>query len=99
WAELVIPSVITGCGLAFIYIPMSLAALSRIEDRVAGVASGLLNTSQQLGGAVGVALISTIANERADTLTTEGEDPLSALTGGYNWGFAVASVFALLAAG
>jgi Na+/melibiose symporter-like transporter len=99
WRNLFIPYVISGFGLAFIFIPMSLAALSRIEDRIAGVASGLLNTSQQLGGAVGVALISTISNERADTLTTEGEDPLSALTGGYNWGFAVASVFALLAVG
>jgi sugar phosphate permease len=99
WRNLFIPYVISGFGLAFIFIPMSLAALSRIEDRIAGVASGLLNTSQQLGGAVGVALISTISNERADTLATEGEDPLSALTGGYNWGFAVASVFALLAVG
>jgi EmrB/QacA subfamily drug resistance transporter len=99
WRNLFVPFVLSGFGLAFIFIPMSLAALSRIEDRIAGVASGLLNTSQQLGGAVGVALISTISNERADTLATEGEDPLSALTGGYNWGFAVASVFALLAVG
>ena len=99
WKNLFVPFVFSGFGLAFIFIPMSLAALSRIEDRIAGVASGLLNTSQQLGGAVGVALISTISNERADTLATEGEDPLSALTGGYNWGFAAASVFALLAVG
>src|SRR5829696_8275542 len=99
WANLFVPFVLSGFGLAFIFIPMSLAALSRIEDRIAGVASGLLNTSQQLGGAVGVALISTISNERADTLAADGEDPLSALTGGYNWGFAVASVFALLAVG
>src|SRR5918995_47134 len=99
WANLFVPFVLSGFGLAFIFIPMSLAALSRIEDRVAGVASGLLNTSQQLGGAVGVAVISTISNERADTLAADGDDPLSALTGGYNWGFAVASVFALLAVG
>jgi hypothetical protein len=46
-----------------------------------------------------VALISTISNERADTLSAEGDDPLTALTGGYNAGFAVASVFALLAVG
>ena len=49
WRNLFIPYVISGFGLAFIFIPMSLAALSRIEDRIAGVASGLLNTSQQLG--------------------------------------------------
>ncbi|MGH3081606.1 MAG: DHA2 family efflux MFS transporter permease subunit [Gaiellaceae bacterium] len=99
WRNLFVPYVISGFGLAFIFIPMSLAALSRIEDRIAGVASGLLNTSQQLGGAVGVALISTISNERADTLAADGEDQLTALTGGYNAGFAVASVFALLAVG
>ncbi len=99
WVNLFVPFVISGFGLAFIFIPMSLAALSRVEDRIAGVASGLLNTSQQLGGAVGVALISTISNERADTLAAEGDDPLTALTGGYNAGFAVASVFALLAVG
>jgi EmrB/QacA subfamily drug resistance transporter len=95
WTHLFVPFVISGFGLAFIFIPMSLAALSRVEDRVAGVASGLLNTSQQLGGAVGVALISTISNERADSLAKDGEGRLEAITGGYNWGFAVASVFAL----
>jgi EmrB/QacA subfamily drug resistance transporter len=95
WTHLFVPYVISGFGLAFLFIPMSLAALSRVEDRIAGVASGLLNTSQQLGGALGVAVISTISNERADSLAKDGESRLEAITGGYRWGFAVAAVFAL----
>jgi MFS family permease len=74
---------------------MSLAALSGVADRIAGVASGLLNTSQQLGGAVGVALISTISNDRASSLADGGKPSLEDITGGYRWGFAVAAIFAL----
>ena len=95
WTNLFIPFVISGFGLAFMFIPMSLAALARVEDRVAGVASGLLNTSQQIGGALGVALISTVSNERASALADGGQLGLDDITGGFNWGFAVASIFAL----
>ena len=95
WTNLFIPFVISGFGLAFMFIPMSLAALSRVEDRVAGVASGLLNTSQQLGGALGVALISSVSNERAQSLADGGRLTAEDITNGFNWGFAVASIFAL----
>jgi EmrB/QacA subfamily drug resistance transporter len=95
WTHLFIPYVISGFGLAFMFIPMSLAALSRIEDRIAGVASGMLNTSQQLGGALGVALISTVSIERTQALADGGRPDLADITGGYNWGFAMAAVFAL----
>ena len=95
WAHLFVPFVISGFGLAFLFIPMSLAALSRVEDRIAGVASGLLNTSQQLGGAVGVALISSVSNERAQRLADGGRLSVDDITNGYNWGFGVASIFAL----
>jgi EmrB/QacA subfamily drug resistance transporter len=95
WTHLFIPFVISGFGLAFMFIPMSLAALARVEDRIAGVASGLLNTSQQLGGAVGVALISTVSNERAESLADGAQLGLDDVTSGFNWGFGVASIFAL----
>jgi EmrB/QacA subfamily drug resistance transporter len=95
WTHLFIPFVISGFGLAFMFIPISLAALARVEDRIAGVASGLLNTSQQLGGALGVALISTVSNERADSLADGGRLGLDDVTGGFNWGFGVAAIFAL----
>jgi MFS family permease len=95
WTNLFVPFVISGFGLAFIFIPMSLAALSQVADRIAGVASGLLNTSQQLGGALGVAVISSISNQRASSLADGSKVSLADITGGYRWGFAVAAVFAL----
>ena len=93
WANLFIPFFASGFGLAFTFIPVSLAALSNMEDRIAGVASGLLNTSQQIGGALGVAIASTIATTHTKTLLEEGESKAAALTGGFNWAFWVASIF------
>jgi sugar phosphate permease len=53
--------VISGLGLAFVFIPMSIGALTGVRQADAGIASGLINTSQQIGGAVGVAAATTIA--------------------------------------
>ena len=96
WRNLFVPYVLSGIGLAFTFIPVSLAALANLEERVAGVASGLLNTSQQIGGALGVAIAATIANTHTETLLEEGTDRGAALTGGFNWAFWVGSTFALL---
>ena len=96
WRNLFVPFFVSGFGLAFVFIPVSLAALANLEERIAGVASGLLNTSQQIGGALGVAIASTIAAEHSKTLLGEGEDRAAALTGGYNWAFWVGSIFAFL---
>jgi MFS family permease len=94
WTDLFVPYVISGFGLAFTFIPLSLAALASIEDRIAGVGSGLLNTSQQIGGALGVAIISTVTRSHSETLLKEGKSQAEALTGGYHWGFWVACAFA-----
>jgi hypothetical protein len=59
--------ILAGLGLGFSFVPVSIAALQGVEDRLAGVASGLINTSQQVGGAVGIAILSTVA-----TTTTSG---------------------------
>jgi sugar phosphate permease len=69
-----------------------------VEDRIAGVSSGLLNTSQQIGGALGVAIMSTIATTHSETLLKEGNPPRIAFTEGYNWAFWVAAGFMLLGA-
>jgi len=87
---------LSGVGLAFVFIPVSLAALANLQERVAGVASGLLNTSQQIGGALGVAIAATIANTHTETLLGEGSAPGVALTGGFNWAFWVGSAFAIV---
>jgi EmrB/QacA subfamily drug resistance transporter len=87
WASLAGPFVIVGIGTAFAFIPVSIAALAGVAGHEAGLASGLINTSQQLGGAIGVAIASTIAATRASTLLRQGAAPAAALTGGFHWAF------------
>ena len=67
-------SSIVGVGTAFAFIPVSIAALAGVAEHEAGLASGLINTSQQLGGAIGVAVASTIAATHASTLLHQGAD-------------------------
>jgi EmrB/QacA subfamily drug resistance transporter len=98
WTNLFVPFLASGFGLAFIFIPLSLAALTVVEDRIAGISSGLLNTSQQIGGALGVAIMSTIANTHSDTLLKEGKSQADALTGAYTLPFWVAASFMLAGA-
>jgi hypothetical protein len=62
------------------------------------VSSGLLNTSQQIGGALGVAIMSTISTTHTETLVEEGTSLPAALTSGFNWAFWVAAGFMLLGA-
>jgi EmrB/QacA subfamily drug resistance transporter len=98
WTHLFIPYLASGFGLAFIFIPLSLAALTVVEDRIAGISSGLLNTSQQIGGALGVAIMATISTTHTETLLREGEDQAAAFTSGFNWAFWVAAAFMLAGA-
>jgi EmrB/QacA subfamily drug resistance transporter len=93
WTNLFIPFFASGFGLAFVFIPLSLSALTVVEDEITGISSGLLNTSQQIGGALGVAIMSTIANSHTKTLLKEGNPLPDALTGGFNWAFWVPAAF------
>jgi EmrB/QacA subfamily drug resistance transporter len=87
WTSLAGPFVVVGMGTAFAFIPVSIAALAGVAGHQAGLASGLINTSQQLGGAIGVAVASTIAASRVTTLFHQGAAPPVALTGGFQWAF------------
>jgi EmrB/QacA subfamily drug resistance transporter len=87
WASLAGPWAIVGVGTAFAFIPVSIAALAGVAEHQAGLASGLLNTTQQLGGAIGVAVASTIAATHATTLLHQGAAPAAALTSGFQWAF------------
>jgi EmrB/QacA subfamily drug resistance transporter len=78
---------LVGFGLPFSFIPISILALGGVEERQAGLASGLINTSQQIGGAIGVAVMSTVAIEHAETLLAEGDTPAGSFTDGFQWGF------------
>jgi EmrB/QacA subfamily drug resistance transporter len=87
WASLAGPWAIVGVGTAFAFIPVSIAALAGVAEHEAGLASGLLNTTQQLGGAIGVAVASTIAATHATTLLHQGAASAAALTSGFQWAF------------
>jgi EmrB/QacA subfamily drug resistance transporter len=97
WANLAGPFFVAGAGTAFTFIPVSIGALAGIADRDAGVASGLLNTSQQLGGAIGVAVASTVTASRLHSLLAQGHPASAALTGGFQWALWVCGVTGLVA--
>ena len=86
-----------GFGLALSFIPVSIAALAGVGPREAGLASGLINTSQQVGGAIGVAIALTVATSHTKSLLRTGHAPAYALTKGYALAFWV--VAGLAAAG
>jgi EmrB/QacA subfamily drug resistance transporter len=93
-----------GVGLGFSFVPVSIAALAGVDGRNAGLASGLINTSQQIGGAIGLAVLSTVATTRTENLLADGRDQATALTSGFQiafWvgvGLAAASLVATLVA-
>jgi EmrB/QacA subfamily drug resistance transporter len=96
WTNLAGPLFLAG-GAAFAFIPVSIGALAGVAEHDAGIASGLLNTSQQLGGAIGVAVASTVAATRTRTLLSQGHAAAAALTGGFQWAFWVTGLTALVA--
>jgi EmrB/QacA subfamily drug resistance transporter len=86
-----------GMGTAFTFIPISIAALAGVAEREAGVASGLIYTSQELGGALGIAIASSIAASHTATLLRGGDTVRAALTGGFHAALWVSGAIALLA--
>jgi hypothetical protein len=97
WSSLAGPLFIVGAGGAFSFVPISIGGLAGVAQREAGLASGLLNSSQQLGGAIGVAIASTVASTHMKTLLAGGDATRAALTGGFQWAFWVCAATALLA--
>ncbi len=85
-----------GAGIAF--NPVLLAAMSDVKPEEAGLASGVVNTSFMMGGALGLAVLASLAAARANTLLTSGADSLAALNGGYHLAFLIGGVFASTAA-
>jgi Na+/melibiose symporter-like transporter len=96
-ANLAGPFVIVGAGTAFAFIPISIGALAGVEEDRAGLASGLLNTSQQLGGAIGIAIASSVAASHTQALLHAGHAVPAAVTGGFQHAFWVLGVIGLLA--
>jgi EmrB/QacA subfamily drug resistance transporter len=85
---------LVGFGLGFSFVPISIAALAGIRAEEAGLASGLFNTSQQIGGALGIALLSTIATSRTSDAVAAGSALPSALVHGFTGAFVVGAAIA-----
>jgi EmrB/QacA subfamily drug resistance transporter len=88
--------ILVGIGLGFSFVPVSIAALAGATDKDAGLASGLINTSQQIGGALGLAILTTVATTHTETLLKEGESAPQAFTSGYSLAFWAGAGFAAI---
>ncbi len=87
WSDLLPGYLFMGFGLPFAFIPVSIAALAGVDYEEAGLASGLINTAQQVGGAIGVAVASSVAISHFKHLVSTGHPQPAALTSGYQWAF------------
>jgi EmrB/QacA subfamily drug resistance transporter len=102
-ADILGPELLVAAGLGFAFVSVTIAALTGTQPREAGLASGLINTTQWIGGALGLAVLATVADSRIQHLLHSGVHRLSvALTSGYDHAFlggaAIAFFGALLAA-
>ncbi len=84
---------IIGVGMGFSFVPISIAALAGVQGPEAGLASGLINTSQQIGGALGLALLTTVATTRTSNLAGNAAPTAGDLTSGFSLAFWVAVGF------
>jgi hypothetical protein len=96
WADLAGPFFLTG-AVTWVFIPVSIGALAGIAERDTGVASGLIDSSQQIGGAIGIAIASTVAASHTRVLLSQGHAAATALTGGFHWALWVSGLIALSA--
>ncbi len=85
-----------GVGLGFSFVPISIAALAGVHPSEAGLASGLINTSQQIGGALGIAALSAIATSTTADRIGSGSAASTALTDGFQSAFIGATAIALV---
>jgi hypothetical protein len=95
----VLPAMILlGVGAGMAFNPVLLAAMSDVEQQDAGLASGVVNTAFMMGGALGLAVLASLAAQRTDTLLDSGDSQAVALTGGYHVAFLAGAIFAAAAA-
>ncbi|MET1009029.1 MAG: MFS transporter, partial [Gaiellaceae bacterium] len=95
----VLPATIAvGIGAGIAFNPILLAAMSGVEPQEAGLASGVVNTSFMMGGALGLAVLASLAASRTDSLESAGEASLAATNAGYHLAFLVGALFTIGAA-
>jgi EmrB/QacA subfamily drug resistance transporter len=99
WIDVFPGMLLLGLGAGVALNPVLLAAMSGVEEKDAGLASGIVNTSFMMGGALGLAVLASGAAARTQMLQAAGASATGALNGGYQLAFAAGAVCALLAAG
>jgi len=98
-SDVLFPSIILAWGLGLAFVPVTVAAVTGTRPDEAGLASGLINTAQQVGGALGLAILAAVANGRTSDVIASGvRNPAVALTEGFQDAFLVGAGFALLGA-
>jgi EmrB/QacA subfamily drug resistance transporter len=96
-SDVLFPSLLAAVGLGFSFVAVTIAAVSGVQEREAGLASGLINTAQQVGGALGLAVLATIANSRTDDALAAGNSSVpNALTEGFQAAFLAGAGIAVL---
>jgi EmrB/QacA subfamily drug resistance transporter len=96
WIDILPGMVLAGIGAGVALNPVLLAAMSGVDEKDAGLASGIVNTSFMMGGALGLAVLASGAAARTHALQAAGASTAAALTGGYQLAFAAGATFALL---
>jgi predicted MFS family arabinose efflux permease len=95
----VIPATLAmGLGGGIAFNPLLLAAMGDVKPEESGLASGIVNTAFMMGGALGLAILASLADFRTESLLDSGESTLSALTGGFHTAFLLGAAFVLTAA-
>jgi EmrB/QacA subfamily drug resistance transporter len=97
WVDVLPGMLLLGVGGGITFNPILLAAMSGVAPTEAGLASGVVNTSFMMGGALGLAVLASVAASRTESLSNSGEGTLAALNGGYHVAFMVGALFAVLA--
>jgi EmrB/QacA subfamily drug resistance transporter len=96
--DVLFPSLLAAIGLGLAFVSMTVAAVSGVETHETGLASGLINTSQQIGGALGLAILATVANSKIDDVAASGASQAVALTEGFQSAFLVGAGMAIVGA-
>jgi MFS family permease len=95
--DVLLPMLLFGLGGGITFNPLLLAAMSDVEPQDAGLASGIVNTAFMMGGALGLAVLASIATSRTDNQLASGDGTAAALTSGYHFAFVTGAVFAGIA--
>jgi len=91
------PMLLLGFGAGIAFNPLLMAAMNDVAPNESGLASGIVNTSFMMGGALGLAILASVAGARTSGLAAAGAEHAAALTGGYHLAFLGGALFALLA--